>query len=203
MYIRKDLKKYIDELASSSSVPGGGSASALSAAIGIALSSMAANFTLNSAKYKKEHSKMKKLLKQNESLRVKMQLLIDKDAVVFLKLQDVMKIPKHSSQRILLLQKGFKEAADIPHKICLLCREAMGIAEQVTKAGNINLISDCGGAVHILDAAFKSAELNVRINLKCIKDKKFISKKKKELKNMSLFMVRTKDRMIKKIESYL
>ncbi len=203
MYISKDLKQYIDDLASLNSVPGGGSASALSGAIGIALGSMVANFTLTNTKYKSGHSRMKQLLKKNELLRRKMQLLIDKDVVVFLKLQDVMKIPKASRQRDLLLQKGLKEAANIPHKICFLCQEAMIITEQIAKIGNTNLISDCGGAVHILVAAFKSADLNVRINLKYIKDKRFINQKNKELKNIFLLMVQIEKRMIKEIESYL
>jgi len=198
MYISKDLKQYIDDLASLNSVPGGGSASALSGAIGIALGSMVANFTLTNTKYKSGHSRMKQLLKKNELLRRKMQLLIDKDVVVFLKLQDVMKIPKASRQRDLLLQKGLKEAANIPHKICFLCQEAMIITEQIAKIGN-----DCGGAVHILVAAFKSADLNVRINLKYIKDKRFINQKNKELKNIFLLMVQIEKRMIKEIESYL
>ncbi len=203
MYIRKDLKKYIDDLASEDSVPGGGSAAALAGAIGIALSSMVANFTVTSIQYKSEHPRMKKLLKKNESLRKKIQLLIDKDVVVFLKLQDVMKIPKANSQRVTLMQKGLKEAANIPHEICRFCREAMKLAADITKIGNINLVSDSGGAVYLLEAAFRSAELNVKINLKYIQDKGFISKKMKELKTMSAFMAKTKKPIIDKIESCL
>ncbi|MCK4994327.1 MAG: cyclodeaminase/cyclohydrolase family protein [Candidatus Omnitrophica bacterium] len=203
MYIRKDLKKYIDDLASLSSVPGGGSAAALSGAIGTALSSMVANFTIVNQKYKNEHSAMKQLLKKNELLRRKIQLLIDKDVVVFLKLQDVMKISKAKRQRTTLMQKGLKEAANIPYQVCFLCQEAMGLTEHILAIGNINLISDCGGAVYIIDAAFKSAVLNVKINLKYVKDKRFISQKNKELKSMSIFIGKAKERMIKKIESCL
>ncbi len=203
MYIRKDLKKYIDDLASRNSVPGGGSAAALAGAIGIALSSMVANFTVASIQYKSEHQRMKKLLRKNELLRKKIQLLIDKDVVVFLKLQDVMKIPKASRQRIMLMQKGLKEAANIPHEICRLCREAMKLADAIIKIGNINLISDGGGAAYLLEAAFKSAELNVEINLKYIKDKGFIRKKRKELKIIAAFMAKTKKGIIDKIESCL
>ncbi|MCG2713181.1 MAG: cyclodeaminase/cyclohydrolase family protein [Candidatus Omnitrophica bacterium] len=203
MYIRKDLKKYIDDLASRNSVPGGGSAAALAGAIGTALSSMVANFTLAGIQYKSEHRRMKQLLKKNESLRKKIQILIDKDVVVFLKLQDVMKIPKVCSQRATLTQKGLKEAANIPYEICCLCREAMGLTEHIARIGNINLISDSGGAAYLLDAAFKSAELNVKINLKYIKDKRFISKKKKALKIMSAFMAKIKKCLINKIESRL
>lgn len=203
MYIRKDLRKYIDDLASMNSVPGGGSAAALSGAVGIALSSMVANFTIANIKYKSKHSSMKQLFKKNELLRRKMQILIDKDVVVFLKLQDVMKIPKSSRQRTTLMQKGLKEAANIPHEICFICRQAMELAENILKIGNVNLISDCGGAVYMLDAAFKSAALNVRINLKYIQDKKFKSLKNRELKSIAVFMDRVKARMIKKIESCL
>ncbi|MFH1094063.1 MAG: cyclodeaminase/cyclohydrolase family protein [Candidatus Omnitrophota bacterium] len=203
MYIRKGLKKYIDDLASRNSVPGGGSAAALAGAIGIALSSMVANFTITSIKYKSKHLRMKQLLKKNESLRKKIQLLIDKDVVVFLKLQDVMRIPKANSQRLALIQKGLKEAANIPYEICCLCRQAMGLAAEITSIGNINLISDGGGAVYIIEAAFRSAELNVKINLKYIQDKGFVNKKKKELKIMAAFMTKTKECVIDKTESWL
>ncbi len=203
MYIRKDLKKYIDDLASRNSVPGGGSAAALAGAIGIALSSMVANFTIANVQYKSKHQRMKKLLKKNELLRKKIQLLIDKDVVVFLKLQDVMKIPKVSRQRAALIQKRLQEAANIPHEICRICWDAMNLAADITKIGNINLVSDSGGAVHLLDAAFKSAELNVKINLKYIQDKGFIRKKKKELKMMSVFMDKGKERILDKVESCL
>ena len=60
MYIRKDMKRYLDSLASGESVPGGGSAAALAGALAMALTSMVANFTITNKKYRKRHSKITK-----------------------------------------------------------------------------------------------------------------------------------------------
>ena len=83
MYIRKDLKKYFDNLASNGAVPGGGSASALAGVLGIALSSMVAHFTVSSNRYIKVWPRVKRFLRRNETLRKRMEILIDKDILVF------------------------------------------------------------------------------------------------------------------------
>ncbi len=51
MYLDRPLQEYLDELASAQSTPGGGSAAALSGAMGAALASMVARLTLGKANY--------------------------------------------------------------------------------------------------------------------------------------------------------
>ena len=63
------LKKYLDDLASNKPAPGGGSAAALTAAAGVALISMVANFTLGKEKYKSVEAKIKEVLQEAENLR--------------------------------------------------------------------------------------------------------------------------------------
>ncbi|TBR15974.1 hypothetical protein EPO66_05245, partial [bacterium] len=46
VYINKSIKKYLEDLSAKKPVPGGGSASALTAALGSSLISMVVNFTL-------------------------------------------------------------------------------------------------------------------------------------------------------------
>lgn len=196
MYIKKDLKMYIDDLASKSSVPGGGSASALTGLLGMALIAMVANFTQD----EKNKNQLKKLLAENVKLRNKIQVLIDRDVVVFLKLQDALKLPKETGKRFDITQKCFKDAAEVPFEICQLCFAAVKLAQIIAKIGNINLISDTGGAIYLLAAAYKSAELNVKINLKYIKDDKFVNKKKNEMKKMLENMLKIEKQIVEKVE---
>lgn len=199
MYIKKNLKNYIDDLASNSSVPGGGSASALTGILGMALVSMVANFT----KDKKLQAQLEQLLKKNEHLQKKIQVLIDRDVVVFLKLQDALKLPKEAARRSDITQKCFKDAAEVPFEICQLCFEAVKLAQTIAKIGNANLISDTGGAIYLLVAAYKSAELNVKINLKYIKDEKFTSKKRSMMKKMLANISKIEKQIVKKVEGCL
>ncbi|MBU1045119.1 MAG: cyclodeaminase/cyclohydrolase family protein [Candidatus Omnitrophica bacterium] len=199
MYIKKDLKKYIDDLSSSSSVPGGGSASALTGILGMALVSMVANFNQD----KKLQAQLKQLLIKNELLKNKIQVLIDRDVVVFLKLQDALKLPKEAAKRFDITQKCFKDAAEVPFEICQLCFEAVNLAQIIAKIGNVHLISDTGGAIYLLVAAYKSAELNVKINLKYIKDKKFVAKKKADMKKMLNNILKIEKQIVKKVEGCL
>ncbi len=199
MYIKKDLKNYIDDLASNSSVPGGGSASALTGILGMALVSMVANFTQD----KKVQTQLKQLLKKNEHLKNKIQVLIDRDVIVFLKLQDALKLPKEAGRRFNIIQKCFKNAAEVPFEICQLCFEAVKLTQIIAIIGNANLISDTGGAIYLLVAAYKSAELNVKINLKYIKDKKFNSKKKSDMKKMLSNILKIEKQIVKKVEGCL
>lgn len=199
MYIRKDLKKYIDDLASKKSVPGGGSASALTGILGMALISMVASFTQD----KKVQPKLKQLLRENTQLKKKIQVLIDRDVVVFLKLQDALKLPREAVKRVVITQKCFKDAANVPLEICQLCFEGAKLAQEIAKIGNVNLVSDTGGGIYLLVGAYKSAELNVRINLKYIKDKAFIRNTKAEMKKMSASILKMEKQIIKKVEGCL
>ena len=52
MYIDKPLKTYLEDLAAKQPTPGGGSAAALSAAIGVSLMTMSANYTKDNPRYK-------------------------------------------------------------------------------------------------------------------------------------------------------
>lgn len=58
------LTNFLDQLASGSPVPGGGSVSALCGSLAAALSSMVSNLTINSKKYEKFHKQAKKNLQK-------------------------------------------------------------------------------------------------------------------------------------------
>src|SRR5713226_2318816 len=79
MYLDKPLQHYLDELASAKATPGGGSASALSGAMGAALVCMVARLTLGKAKYADVQPEVEELLQQTEKLRERFQQLMQED----------------------------------------------------------------------------------------------------------------------------
>src|SRR5258708_19747067 len=79
MYLDQPLKIYLDDLASAKPTPGGGSATALSCAMGAALASMVARLTLGKAEYAGVQQEIESLVQRVESLRERFQQLIQED----------------------------------------------------------------------------------------------------------------------------
>ena len=75
MFSQLKIHEFIDILASKRPTPGGGSASALTGAVGIALLSMAANLTIGKEKYKQEEDFIKQLLEEVENRKSLMSLI--------------------------------------------------------------------------------------------------------------------------------
>lgn len=73
----------------------------------------------------------------------------------------------------------------------------------MSKMANIKLFTDIGCAIYLLEAAFNSAGLNVLINIKYIKDKRYVRSKKNQLKKISLFINKMKKKTIRLIEGNL
>lgn len=176
---RESFVQYLDDLASSKPAPGGGSAAALVAALGVSLMSMVANFTIGKEKYKDFEEEMKNVLSSSESLRLQLTDLVDEDVESYRKLSSAYKLPKDSpadkETRFEAIQKGLRQALSVPLEICMCCHRASKLCQVIAEKGNLNLISDVGVAVAFLESAFESALLNVEINLGGIKDKEFVS----------------------------
>ena len=68
MLTTKTVNEFIDEVASSSPAPGGGSVAALAGALGAALTAMVTNLTIGKKKYLSVQGEMESVLKQSETL---------------------------------------------------------------------------------------------------------------------------------------
>lgn len=172
------LKKYLDDLAGKKPAPGGGSAAALAAALGVGLISMVCNFTIGKEKYRHSEDEIKKLLATSELLRERLLSLVDEDVISYQKLSDAYKLANETNEekkrRDDAIQEGLREALTTPLKVCESCHEAMRLCPILVEKANTGLISDVGVCAALLESAFQSALMNVDINLNGIKDAEFI-----------------------------
>lgn len=166
------LTNFLDQLASGNPVPGGGSVSALCGSLAAALASMVSNLTISSKKYEKFHKEAAKILTKTENLRKKLYELIAEDSKAYQKVSDAYKLPK-SNKRELAIQNALKYAAEIPLKTAETAAKLLPLIKTLQKNGNQNAASDCGVAKYLVETAIKGAILNIKINLKYIKDQKF------------------------------
>ena len=79
----KPVQSFLDELASSASTPGGGSAAAIMGAMGAALVSMVGNLTVGKKNYQEVETEMQELLQKSEQLRAQLTDMIKADVEVF------------------------------------------------------------------------------------------------------------------------
>ena len=176
MLIDKKVSNFLDELASNSPTPGGGSVAALAGALGAGLISMVGNLTVGKKKYEDLEEDIKKILSFSEKLRYELSQLIEEDVKVFNNFMATYKMPKETEDekkvRVEKIQESLIEAAKVPLKVACKCLDILSLSKEVAEKGNINVVSDAGVAVLMAEAALESAILNVKINLKMIKDEK-------------------------------
>ena len=98
MYIDTPLQNYLDDLASSQPTPGGGSASALTGAIGAGLATMVARLTLGKAEYADVQQEIESLIEQTEQLRTRFQQLVQEDIDVYGQLSACFKMPRTTDE---------------------------------------------------------------------------------------------------------
>lgn len=185
-----NLKGFVEELASNSPAPGGGSVAALSASLASALTKMVFNLTIGKKFYNEYSDEEKKLI--DESLEKtnlsKEEFLdfIDKDADAFLDIMSAFKLPKNNEEEIRIRQRkiaeGYSNALDIPLTVAKKAFKIYDYIYLASKLGNPNAASDAGVAALLLQAGIEGAILNVRINLSSIKDEKFKDEVQKECK---------------------
>jgi methenyltetrahydrofolate cyclohydrolase len=176
-YADKSIKYYLNQLAAKSPAPGGGSSSALIAAIGCGLLSMVANFTLSDKGFNGYKKRAEKAFKKCEALRIKLTALIDRDIIAYEKLSGIFK--KHDIDSI-KLQTALKKAVIPPLRVCDYSYRAAEAALEISYMGKKSILSDVAVAIYALDSAFESGLENIRINLKHIKDKQYASDKSKK-----------------------
>ncbi len=204
MLIDKKVSNFLDELASNSPTPGGGSVAALAGALGAALISMVGNLTVGKKKYENVEEDIKKIISSSEKLRYKLSQLIEEDVKAFNNFMATYKMPKETEDekrvRAEKIQEALIEAAKVPLKTAYKCLDIMILSQEVAEKGNINVISDAGVAVLMAEAALESAILNVKINLKMIKDEKIKEELSSSIKELLLKEKGQKERVLKTIE---
>ncbi|HBY57335.1 MAG TPA: methenyltetrahydrofolate cyclohydrolase [Candidatus Atribacteria bacterium] len=204
MLVDKKVSNFLDELASNSPTPGGGSVAALAGALGAALISMVGNLTLGKKKYENVEEDIKKIIGSSEKLRYELSQLIEEDVRVFNNFMATYKMPKETDDekkvRAEKIQESLIEAAKVPLKVAYKCLDILSLSWEIAEEGNINVVSDAGVAALMAEAALESAILNVKINLRTIKDERVREELSSSLKEVLLKEKGQKEKVLKIVE---
>ena len=171
--MERDIDIFLKDLASSAPTPGGGGASSLVGAVGVALCSMVANLTSGKKKYAEYQQDIEAVLDQAEGLRLRLLELIDEDARAFEPLAKAYGIPKDNPGRDVMLEDALRGASDAPYDILCTLDSCADLVTELSTKGSRLAISDVGCAAAMISAAAKGAVMNVYINTKLMTDRDY------------------------------
>jgi len=178
------ITEFTEQLASKTSVPGGGGASAMVGSIAIALGDMVGEFTVGKKKYADVEPRIIELMNRAQELRVELLECIDADAKAFEPLSKAYGIPKDDPSRDELMEKCLKDAAAVPMRILKLSCEAVELQKEFAQKGSVIVISDAATGVAMCRAAICGAAMNVKINTKSMKDREYADAMDKEVEEL-------------------
>ena len=179
MYLDQPLQVYLDDLASSQPTPGGGSAAALSGAMGAALASMVAQLTLGKANYADVQQEIEELLQSTEKLRARFQQLLQEDVDAYKRLSQCFKMPRNTDEerttRSNAIQEQLAEAALVPLEVAECAAELVQYCRRIAEIGNVNVLSDIAVGSMLASSAGASAAWLVRVNLSSLNDLELVN----------------------------
>jgi glutamate formiminotransferase / formiminotetrahydrofolate cyclodeaminase len=168
------VRQFIEEVASRSSAPGGGSVSAAIAAMGAGLGSMVAKLTLGVRKFEDVDAKMRTLIPPLHEAAHALIPMIDADTHAFNDYVAALGLPKDTEDdrayRTKQLQLGLKKAIDTPLSVMTTADGAWDALAQVAEYGNIASKSDVEVGAKALETGIWGAYKNVVINMAGITD---------------------------------
>jgi glutamate formiminotransferase/formiminotetrahydrofolate cyclodeaminase len=177
--IDMNLKRFMDETASESPAPGGGSVSAYLGALGAALGTMVANLSAHKRGWDDRWKEFSDWAEKGKAIQNNLLQLVDEDTKAFNMVMEAFSLPKKSEEekkmRDIAVQSATKNATLIPLKVMEIAYSGFDLINAMVENGNPNSISDAGVGALAIRSGIRGAFLNVRINASGLSDKVFVT----------------------------
>ena len=171
--VNRSLKGFVDDVASSSPAPGGGSVAAYAGSQGYALIAMVCRLTIGREKYRTVEEELTLLMLTAEAQKESLLALVDEDTQGFCGVMEAFRLPKGTEEekraRREALEAATIQAAEIPLKTARLCLEGLRILPNLIEKANPNALSDMGVAALMLGSGLDGALYNILINVQGLK----------------------------------
>ncbi len=205
------ITDFLDELASNSPAPGGGSVAALSGANAASLILMVSALTVNKKKFKTldetEQNQYHEAVSIFKNAKADFTTYVDEDTEAFNQVMAAFKLPKETEIEIEFrnneIEKATIASIKIPMKVAILALELLREMESIIKYSNRNTTSDQGVAVLLLETACMGAIMNVKINLPGLSDPGVVKEYKDVIMDMINEVNYLKDKLIEEVDYLL
>ena len=140
------VKDFLNKVAGSDPVPGGGSIAALNGALASALAAMVANLTIGKKKYAEVQEDMLAIAQEAEGLMSAFTTDIDRDSDAYDRVFACFKMPKETDEekaaRSAAIQEATAYAAQVPLEVARRACALMPRIAEVARRGNQNAVTD-------------------------------------------------------------
>jgi glutamate formiminotransferase / formiminotetrahydrofolate cyclodeaminase len=168
------LRGFVEETASESPAPGGGSIAAALGAFGAALATMVANLSSHKRGWDARWKEFSDWAERGKAHHVELLRLIDEDTRAFDRVMDAFGLPRatdaEKSERSRAIQAATREATEVPLQVMQCALASMDVIRAMAELGNPASVSDAGVGALCARSAVMGAHLNVKINCASLKD---------------------------------
>jgi glutamate formiminotransferase/formiminotetrahydrofolate cyclodeaminase len=169
------VRDFVNETASDSAAPGGGSISALTGAMGAALGTMVANLSAIKKGWEDRLEEFSPWAAEGQQLKDKLVALVDEDTRAFDAIMSAFGLPKDTPEQVAerkqAIQDASKYATEVPFRTMQTAFDCLPLLKQMAEHGNPNSLSDVGVGALCIKTAVRGAWLNVLINAQGLSDK--------------------------------
>lgn len=175
--IDMSLRSFMDETASESPAPGGGSISAYLGALGVALGTMVANLSSHKKGWDDRWKEFSDWAVRGKEIQNRLLELVDEDTEAFNRILEAFSLPKNSEAekkaRRDAVQSATKNATIVPFVVMETAFRGFELIRAMVETGNPNSVTDAGVGALALHSCIKGAGLNVKVNASGLEDKTF------------------------------
>ena len=175
--IEMSLSAFMNETASESPAPGGGSVSSYMGALGIALGTMVANLSGHKRGWDERWKEFSDWAETGKKIQNDLLNLVDEDTEAFNKIMEAFAMPKKSEddKRLLsaAIQQATRNATLVPFKVMETAYRGFELIKEMVEKGNPNSVTDAGVGALALRSCIRGAFLNVKVNASGLDDKVF------------------------------
>jgi glutamate formiminotransferase/formiminotetrahydrofolate cyclodeaminase len=165
---------FLDAVAAGTPTPGGGSVAALAGALAAALTSMVCQLTLNKKPGQPAREDLERILGQARTLKGELSGLVEQDARAYEAVLEAYRKPQGSpeekEERSAAVLSALEGAARAPLQVAEGAAKLLELLPPLLETGLPSAASDVGVAAYLAQAAITGASLNVRTNLRSLRD---------------------------------
>ena len=166
----QSVQAFLDQLASASPTPGGGSVAALTGALAAGLISMVCQLTVGRPRYAAFEAEAQAILAQTEAIRARLTDLIQIDVAAYSTVAAAYKLPKEDPTRTAAIVAAMVVATDVPLQIAEQAAALLPLALPVAQHGNRTAVGDVVAGAQLAVACVHAALINVDANVGLLAD---------------------------------
>ncbi|MDM8004207.1 MAG: glutamate formimidoyltransferase [Bacteroidota bacterium] len=169
------LASFVWETSADSPAPGGGSVAATMGALGAALGTMVANLSGHKRGWDDRWEEFAAWAEKGVTMQKRLLQLVDEDTDAYNNILKAFELPKKTEEekaaRAAAVEAATLQASLVPLKVMKEGFQVFGLLREMTEKGNPNSVTDGAVGVLAVRACIRGAFLNVKINVKGLKDK--------------------------------